>query len=221
MAELHLICPRHLFAGGCSVSNCPLQHSSTFCDICTLTYPTIYYSIHVNGKRHKKLAASNSAVLVRCSVCGVKLSGEKTWIDHINSAEHKAHARASGKSAQVYPTDASQSNALFCLLCKCTVPVSGWNGHCGSPRHRRTQANSVYMSLFEQSERDRRGVVVSHPEGLDFGVLGLGGSQKDLEISIAVQTRNLSISQVATFSGSSKKPTPYVPPVQTLSYAFG
>ena len=207
MTDLDRICPGHVFAGGCSTPNCPLQHTWAFCDICTTTYPTTHQKIHINSKRHRRLA-SQSTPIVCCPICNVRVPGGETWIEHVSSGSHTAVAQSAKQPAEVYPRHVSQTGANYCLLCRSVVPMNTWPQHLQSRHHKKRQSHSLYKAQFENAERDRRGVVVSHGgDGLDFGIVSLADAQRGcvLIIDVSVNETGLSIVELAAFIGNSKK----------------
>ncbi|KAH9887301.1 P-loop containing nucleoside triphosphate hydrolase protein [Cubamyces lactineus] len=214
VAAIEQACPEQLFTGGCTRPNCPLKHNVKFCDICSvICTPVKTWSTHIKGRQHRTKAAQGSSVAIRCPICIVRLSGESTWLDHIGSAGHIAKAQQLGTSASVYPRDASKSDHNYCLVCRRSIHTSSWKAHLVAEGHRKSQNSALYRARFEQAEQDRRGVHVSHEEGLDLGVLSLEdarrGCQSQIDISAAAGLSPLTIAGLETFAGSSKKPSAF------------
>ncbi|KAI0336614.1 P-loop containing nucleoside triphosphate hydrolase protein [Cubamyces sp. BRFM 1775] len=214
VALIDQVCPEQLFAGGCTRPNCPLNHNVKFCDICcAICTPVKTWPTHIQGRQHRTKAAQGNSTTVLCPICIVRLSGESTWLDHIGSASHTAKAQQLGKSSSVYPRDASKSDHNYCLVCRRSIPTSAWKAHLRAGGHRKAQDGALYRARFEQAERDRGGVHVSHEEGLDFGILSLEdaqrGRQSQIEVRVVARSNPLAIAKLETFAGSSRKPSAF------------
>ncbi|KAH9930514.1 P-loop containing nucleoside triphosphate hydrolase protein, partial [Epithele typhae] len=212
MAAIAHICPQHLFAGGCTRQNCPLQHNVKFCDFCNITCVHDIFAQHLAGKRHGARSQAGQVVAVRCPVCNTRLTGNATWVEHVTSPDHRARAQAAGRSPEVYPLDASLANANVCLACKRAILQSDWTPHLRSAAHKRITQNTVYQAQFEQAERDRQGVFVSHgEEGIDFGVVDFAAGQQPpvVQLRVSVSARGLVISRVETFKGATNRPSSF------------
>ncbi|KAI0824891.1 P-loop containing nucleoside triphosphate hydrolase protein [Trametes gibbosa] len=214
-ADIERICPAQLFAGGCSTSNCPLLHHARYCELCSLIcVPASLWTVHINGRRHTASAARGGGTLVVCSICNVRLSGETTWLEHVSSTSHRTTARERQTSAEVCPRDPSRPETHnYCIVCRRPIEISSWNSHLQGIGHQRAQSSALYRARFEQAERNQRGVSISLPDGVDFGVVSLAecrqGIEKQVVISLDDSERAIVvITRVETFSGSSSRPSP-------------
>ncbi|OJT08299.1 hypothetical protein TRAPUB_838 [Trametes pubescens] len=213
--ELQRLCPDQLFRGGCSTPQCPLAHGARFCDICSVVCTSEkIYSTHARGKRHRSVVALGSKLFLLCQICNTRLSGEGTWIEHVNSIDHQSKAQAAGKSPAVYPRDPSNPGAIYCLVCKRSIIANQWTPHTRSEAHQRLQRNVLYRTRFEQAEQGQHGVSISHLDGgLDLGIITVEestrGLQRQLTISLDASAPPVSISSVTTLSGTPNKPSSF------------
>ncbi|KAH9948070.1 P-loop containing nucleoside triphosphate hydrolase protein, partial [Amylocystis lapponica] len=68
-----------------------------------------------------------------------------------------------------------------------------WTAHLKVQQHLRLEQYTAYKVAFEQAERDKKGVTVSHgDDGVDFGVLEVAVSECGVHLSLVVRTTDLS-----------------------------
>lgn len=208
------LCPDQLFTGSCTTSQCPLRHDARFCELCVVVCcPAFMYSTHVSGKQHRTKAAKGGNITVLCPLCNTRLSGQATWLQHVDSADHCAKAQATGKSASVHPRDPANPNAIFCLICKRSIQTA-WAKHLRSDVHQRLQRNAQYRSQYEQAELGQQGVVMSHGDGgLDLGIVSAEGAkaglQRQLTVTLDASAPTMSIVGVDVFPGVVNKSSSY------------
>ncbi|KAJ2966530.1 hypothetical protein NUW54_g13779 [Trametes sanguinea] len=213
---LYQVCSQQLFAGGCSIVQCPLRHDAKFCDICSVVcLPDTVYAAHIRGAPHRAKAAMGRDIALLCEICQLHLTGEAIWVEHINGTAHQSRAQATGRSAAIYPRDPTRPTAIFCLLCKRAIDANSWSSHMHSGAHQRYQRNALHRSRFEQAEQDQRGVTVSDPNGgLDFGTVSLDESQRGLQRQLVVtlhpSASPVSITSLLVFTGTVAGESPYV-----------
>ncbi|OBZ77615.1 putative helicase mov-10-B.1 [Grifola frondosa] len=214
-------CPAVLYSGACAIEGCSLKHDVNFCSLCAvICHPALIFESHRNGKRHRaNIAAGDALTTVRCPICDIRVSGQTPWIDHIAGAPHRNKAARQGRSPHVFPDDPSATvHAKRCLLCKRSILVASFSSHLQSGDHRKREQYAAYQATYEQAERDKQGVTMSHvDEGVNFGVVDLNDSRRgvstNLTISSTVRASRISILRVDTSSTSSAA-TPFSVAVQ-------
>ncbi|KAI0634732.1 P-loop containing nucleoside triphosphate hydrolase protein [Trametes polyzona] len=169
--------------------------------------PAHIYSTHVRGNPHRSKASLTSGLTLLCPICDVRLSGETTWLQHVNGTQHHTKAQSQGKSPSVYPQYPAAVRSNFCLICKRVIVVQSWKAHLNSDTHRRLQRNALYRSNYEQAEQPQYGVVVSDEDGgLDLGVVTLeaakNGVLRRLSVKLDTSAPSLTFVGVAIFSGT-------------------
>jgi helicase MOV-10 len=55
-------------------------------------------------------------------------------------------------------------------------------------RHHRREQFQAFKSAFEEAEKDRHGVTLSHKEGVDFGIVDLADAQRGVQKTVVLKT---------------------------------
>ncbi|RPD55534.1 P-loop containing nucleoside triphosphate hydrolase protein [Lentinus tigrinus ALCF2SS1-7] len=212
------VCPELLYTGTCHNLNCSLKHDAKFCSVCAvICAPAHVYDAHVKGRKHRtnlSATAAGSSTWLKCPICNVVVSSEVVWFQHLSGARHRTTARNHGLNPSIYPTDAELVDHHRCFICKRSIHVTEWRSHLRSQVHTGLQRAAAQRSKFEQAERDRGGIVVSHAEkGVDFGVVSRANSQKGVQVEVTLASTdpsaNVSIVRADTFSTTGSGTCPF------------
>ena len=124
-----------------------------------------------------------------CQICEANVAPYKGWEQHIQGRIHqqKADDVAGVQQVDVAPQPPnSTASATACDLCQDVLPNRFWNEHLNTRDHKLREQHNRYMTVVEQSETDKNGVVV---EGLfDFGFIDPSAAQVGKELSATIRT---------------------------------
>ncbi|KAH9948068.1 P-loop containing nucleoside triphosphate hydrolase protein [Amylocystis lapponica] len=189
------ICPHQLYSGACTLDDCQLDHGAKFCDLCgIICSPASSFDSHARGKRHierASFAAALASTSLKCYLCDVSVNGETNWSQHIAGAPHRKAAARYGVSPKIRPEDpnAVPAGHKRCTLCTRNIAKASWSSHLRGQYHLKLQRYANYKAAFEQAEKDKKGVTISHGDtGVDFGVVELTSSERGVRISLVVRT---------------------------------
>ena len=76
----------------------------------------------------------------------------------------------------------------FCELCQIAILDHDWGRHQRTKRHLGKQRFFAFKSILEEAEKDKHGVTISSPEGVDFGIIELEEAQVGREITLVITT---------------------------------
>ncbi len=191
-------CHHLLYNGACHAHACPLNHDFKYCAICAVVCSPVIFSSHENGRQHRvNLAARPDSSWLVCSVCDVRVSGERCWYQHVSGAAHRTKAQTKGLKPTVLPRQAEVLDSYRCFTCTRVVHVNDWLTHLKSGLHKRLQ-NVAYKRLnIQQAAREQDGATVSHGEkGVDFGVVTRAVAQRGIQVDVTVKSASFGTSLV-------------------------
>jgi len=117
-----------------------------------------------------------------CETCSVVCLTDKSHQAHLAGKPHrKTLERAAYAQAHGIDTE-------FCELCQIPILNNNWERHQRTKRHSNKQRFLAYKSLLEEGEKDKHGISVSSPEGLDFGIIELEEAQAGRDVTLVVTT---------------------------------
>ncbi|OBZ77616.1 putative helicase MOV-10 [Grifola frondosa] len=171
-----MICPQLRSTGVCLDQSCTYNHNLKICTLCgVVCINADAFEAHIQGKKHQKaLLGRLDHTPLHCSVCHRDILAYQ-WQAHVAGKSHLLASRNEGiPAADVEPEDVSISPGhTLCTLCQRSVPILYWAAHLASRSHRRKEIFTSYKRAFEEAEKDKHGVTVSHGDatGLDFGIV--------------------------------------------------
>ena len=184
------ICPNILSNGSCPDKACTRNHTLYICKLCSVTCPNQHtLDAHLNGQRHRKqLTGPRSLPKVPyCSLCETYVTG--SWLAHTRGKRHLAAARSQGRDANIKPEmngDDPRAH-IHCPVCKTFVHEDAWERHPGTRLHQRRLRFGALEFALEEAAKDKHGIVVSSPEGLNFGVLEVDKACNGVQMTFNVQ----------------------------------
>lgn len=161
-------CPNLLVNGNCDDNACTFAHTILTCELCSFVFQSANeYNHHLESDNHRSKILGQTVVYY-CPICNANVPTHKGWEQHIKGRIHQQKADDAGvASVDVAPQPAiSTASATACDLCQAVIPNRFWKEHLNKEDHKLREQYSRYMTVVEQSETDKNGVVV---EGLfDF-----------------------------------------------------
>lgn len=121
------------------------------------------------------MSSSEQGNFVRCPVC-ITTFQRGNWTSHINGGSHISKAQRRGMRPDVDPeVPEAVAGHRKCTLCNIFVAQNGWNTHITSSTHvahesTREAARQMEAELL-QASADHEGLLLSHQDGVDFGVV--------------------------------------------------
>lgn len=183
------ICTDILINGACTKAVCGDKHDVQICRHCgVVCYSTRMYEAHLGGQRHKnRISGINDNV--HCSICDTNLS-KSNWEGHIHGKRHVRLASQQGVRLDVEPEEATTlPGFIYCPVCKSDVQEGMWNSHTSSRAHARKILFTHYEAAFEEAEKNKHGVTISHDhDGIDFGIAEVKCAE--LGVSLVVKAQN-------------------------------
>ena len=117
-----------------------------------------------------------------CETCSVVCLTGKSYQAHLAGKYHrKTLERAAYAQAHGIDTE-------FCELCQVSIPNNNWEWHQRTKRHLNKQRFFAFKSLLEEAEKDKHGISVSSPEGVDFGIIELEEAQVGKGVALLITT---------------------------------
>ena len=137
-----------------------------------------------------------------CETCSVVCITGKSYQAHLAGKPHgKALKRAAHAQAHGIDTE-------FCELCQVSIFNNNWERHQRTKRHTNKQRFFAFKSLLEEAEKDKHGISVSIPEGVDFGIIEVeeaeAGRNLQLTITSSVPYSNVRLADVKLTSTSNR-----------------
>ncbi|VDC03813.1 unnamed protein product [Peniophora sp. CBMAI 1063] len=169
------LCPTLQLTGSCPSSACPYDHAVLKCDVCKVTFNTQeLLDHHLQSRSHlNKVTGANGNFF--CPICKKAVSGSKTWLQHLESGRHKDRATEQSRSPDVQPEEVPVPNDhRMCTACGYVVPIQRWSQHIRKQAHARRELFHSFKAVLDDAAKDRNGVTVSKPDGIDFGVVNPG-----------------------------------------------
>jgi helicase MOV-10 len=118
---------------------------------------------------------------------------------HILGRPHQRAAEQRGLSPDSAPEEVPlEAGEVHCDLCNLNVVQSRWARHISLPSHSRKERFAAFKAAFDEAEKDKHGVTVSHPGGgLEFGIVELrrarDGVDKHLIINNTVPNSRVTV----------------------------
>lgn len=117
-----------------------------------------------------------------CETCNVVCFTDKSYQGHLAGKNHrKTLERAAYAQAHGIDTE-------FCELCCMPIINHNWERHQQTRRHANKQRFFAFRSVLEEAEKDKHGISVSSPEGVDFGIIELEEAQAGRGVTLVVTT---------------------------------
>jgi helicase MOV-10 len=200
------VCPQLQSTGVCIVH---------ICEPCGMVLiGDIAYRSHLTGQKHPKRiermagrANAEAQILYECPVCKCPVPSS-VWPQHIKGKRHISAARSSGVPAEVNESDLQiQPGFKLCELCNITVLESAWPSHLAGRSHTRSERFVAYKAGHAEATKDKHGVMVSSPDGVDFDIVEVAaatsGVVKELEVVLTAPTAKINIVSSKWSSSSS------------------
>ena len=210
-----IVCPKLKSAGICQNQNCRYRHNVKICLPCGVVCdPAGNYRAHVRGKAHKK-RTNVGRRLFYCSVCLLNVT-EAEWDKHVSGLKHIGTATNKGVSSDVRPEEGIlPAHLRLCVPCDRIIPKTAWSAHLNGAPHRKMQTFVTYRAAFEEAEKDKNGIEISHGEdGVDFDVVEVAnataGVNKHVIIKNTVPQSRIEVLQVRLASTMANVPSPQV-----------
>src|ERR1700730_528721 len=160
-------CPQFLTQQGCKHQGCKFRHDIFRCE-CQRIILIASKREHLTGKPHRNAITALAAAARKAGTAG-RTNGETTGF----SAPQETPSRANN-NAQPPRTSSKTSiparSFKECTTCNCQISPQYWEQH--QDRHTR-------FAELSQAKNDRNGIVVSHQEGIDFGLVEMGGGRAE------------------------------------------
>jgi helicase MOV-10 len=160
------------------------------CEACNIVVrPASAFAAHVASTEHQERVRGN---FVRCPVCTTCfLRGN--WSGHVRGAPHRAEAQRQGLRANIAPEVPSVVQGhRRCALCNLFIQDAQWDTHRKGTGHlARAQARQQIETMkaaVRQAARDQGGVTVSHPDGVEFGVLDVSRVGQGARTHVLIKT---------------------------------
>ena len=117
-----------------------------------------------------------------CETCSVVCLTGHSYQAHLAGKYHrKTLERAAYAQAHGIDTE-------FCELCQIPILNHDWERHQRTRRHLNKQRFFAFKSLLEESEKDKHGISISSPEGVDFGIIELEEAQVGRDAALVITT---------------------------------
>lgn len=184
------VCPNLLATGSCLDNDCSDNHDVYVCAPCSVvTRSECTRDAHLNGARHRKRVQGRTQIM-RCPICSIVVFNASFWRTHVNGKKHKHAAQVLGISAAVEPEEAGGEvrGHVFCSVCETYVHRDAWDKHPLGRLHQMKIKYGALRSAMEEAAKDKHGVTVSCPDGIDFGVINSGRGEIKAEIALDIQT---------------------------------
>lgn len=151
-----------------------------------------------------------------CDLCGVLVSSDAAFASHLLGRKH-AKKLARPSAADIHPP-----STIYCHLCDINVPEGAFRNHETGRRHFNKQRFYAFKSVFEEAEKDKHGITVSHLEGIDFGVVEVDDAKQGTGITLLVNTSiPLSRTKIAELNLSSASSRRRVTPTLVPRKVYG
>ncbi|KAH8102228.1 P-loop containing nucleoside triphosphate hydrolase protein [Cristinia sonorae] len=213
------ICPHLKTSGVCHTPACPYRHDVKICVPCGVVCdPAGNYKAHIRGKAHKKKSNVGRRIF-HCSLC-LKSYPESNWDSHVSGMKHIGLARRKGVSSEVRPEEGVlPAHMRLCVVCDRVMPTASWAAHIGGTRHRKMETFVRYRAAFEEAEKDKNGVVITHgDDGVDFDVVEVAdatnGVQTHVVIKNTVPQSRIEVREIRLGSAAERLPSPFTTSVQ-------
>ncbi|PCH44785.1 RNA helicase [Wolfiporia cocos MD-104 SS10] len=183
-----IVCAELLSTGSCSKPACTSNHDVQICRPCgVVCYTTHVYQAHLRGARHINTIAGRSKIY-HCPICVINIPATG-WQEHVAGKRHRSAAKALGVNPEVDPEEqAMLPDQNFCNACSINVPLNKWEFHLRTRAHAKKVLFTTFEAAFDEAERNKHGVVVSHAEGgLDFGFVEVDNAQPGVQAYISVE----------------------------------
>jgi hypothetical protein len=197
------ICRDFLIQGVCNKPRCRFGHPAGkfLCDVCEAEISGAKnWASHEAGRRHQN---SIAVPMRHCETCNRDIfGGSAGWREHIHSERHHtqpqmAQLPVASWQAQTVPAP----TVLVCSTCDTEYAASEQDMHLNSAAHKRKVLFAARRSNLAEAERDKHGVTVSFPNGLDFGLVELASLQNTPTITSSI-TATLETVSIVTFVGA-------------------
>ncbi|EMD34730.1 hypothetical protein CERSUDRAFT_158351 [Gelatoporia subvermispora B] len=190
--QLTKICPDLLYNGSCNIGNCPKRHDAKLCEIChVICCPDSTFDAHLQSVPHQAKAAILDSKALKCALCSIVVTGRAPWDQHVAGAAHRKMAQAKGTSPRVDPVDPSvPAGHKRCPLCRRNIVSTAWSQHLQGQDHRKHEMVAGYRALYEQAQLDKNSVSVTHPHGVNFGVIDMSRSEEGITLNLTLTTTN-------------------------------
>ena len=156
-------------------------NTALYCAMCNIYCHTqSVFQIHMRGKKHRarERAGGDPTAInipIHCSLCSKSIpGGENNWSIHVDGRPHK-------RLAALDPTHIERSFITLladlppgmkrCDTCQIFVLATAQQSHISSGRHQYKTKLQAIRSTLQESEKDKYGITISHPDGLDLGMI--------------------------------------------------
>lgn len=184
------ICPNVLSNGSCPDGSCHRNHDVYICRTCSITCPNqATLDAHFNGQRHRRQLGGPKPVpnIPHCSICESYVTG--SWPAHTKGKRHLIAAKSKGVNSNIRPgTSSGDIRAhVFCSICKTFVHEDAWEKHPGTRLHQRKLRFGALEFALQEAAKDKHGVTVSSPDGLNFGVAETDTAREGVQMTLSIQ----------------------------------
>ncbi|KAH9930534.1 P-loop containing nucleoside triphosphate hydrolase protein [Epithele typhae] len=159
-------------------------------------------------KHHSRIDEVQARVALQCPACAITLPDQSSWLQHASDRHPGEH---------IIPEIPGKPNEKlgYCTVCNNRFPMDSWNNHLSGTYHIRTQLIVLWRTEYEQETALREVATMSHPEGLDFGLVDLehASTTQDSRVVLMVpKTAGLVIRKIAAYpnAGNNKPSKSYV-----------
>lgn len=135
----------------------------------------------------------------------------------MSSLKHAGKALQKGVSAKVEPEEGQlPAHLKLCVVCDRIIPFNSWQPHINGAPHRKMQTFVSYRAAYEEAEKDKNGIEVSHADdGVDFNVVEVvdatAGVNQHVIVTNTVPQSRIQAKGIRFASEAAGVPSPYVP----------
>jgi hypothetical protein len=119
---------------------------------------------------------------------------------HRASYTHNQNVRAARRPLASWdPEPTSAPSTFVCHTCDIELPLSQQDSHLNSAAHKRKIRFAALRSALDEAERDKHGVTVSSPDGLDFGLVEVSTLEANPTITSSIDVTLETLATVSLF----------------------
>ncbi|KII91314.1 hypothetical protein PLICRDRAFT_104992 [Plicaturopsis crispa FD-325 SS-3] len=167
-------CQRALTPSGCNVKDCRKNHDIRQCP-CGVVVPLKYsWEGHVRSRKH----------LERVGVLSRNALDDSFAVPPAANVSAPQSGAASGRAP-------GADGLIHCAPCDLQITPTQWPFHNRSRHHQQRQRQYDAQDALASAELDKHGITVSHPKGVDFGILEAEeavGSSDPQSMAVTIKT---------------------------------